>query len=189
MPGDTIPNFSNVIAALQLLGGGPGGAQNAPAQMPADMTAAMPGRPGVFAPLTDADRPTWAAFRRLEQENQLLVDHVEMLACALGACPNCWGSIEDCEDCGGIGRPGSVPSPGAEAEAHAAAWQPEWLTEHGIRVSAWDGRGRSPGRSRTPRLPVPGSPRPPVAKDRRASGRPPREGRSSRRHRDMGKSW
>ena len=107
MPGDTIPNFSNVIAALQLLGGGPGGAQNAPAQMPADMTAAMPGRPGVFAPLTDADRPTWAAFRRLEQENQLLVDHVEMLACALGACPNCWGSIEDCEDCGGIGRPGA----------------------------------------------------------------------------------
>ncbi len=106
MPGDTIPNFNNVIAALQLLGGGPGGALNAPGHMPGD-EAAMTGRAGVMAPLPDADRPTWAAFRRLEQENQLLVDHVEMLACALGACPNCWGRIEDCEDCGGIGRAGA----------------------------------------------------------------------------------
>jgi hypothetical protein len=107
MPGDIIPNFSNVIAALQLLGSGPGGAQNAPVHRTADVMAATPGRSGVTAPLPDADRPTWAAFRRLEQENQLLVDHVEMLACALGACPNCWGRIEDCEDCGGIGRPGA----------------------------------------------------------------------------------
>lgn len=107
MPGDTIPNFNNVIAALQLLGGGPGGARNAPVQTPDGLMTAVPGRSGFGAPLAEADRPTWAAFRRLEQENRLLVDHVEMLACALGACPNCWGGIEDCEDCGGVGRPGA----------------------------------------------------------------------------------
>lgn len=52
-------------------------------------------------------RPTLAAFRRLERENALLIDHAEMLACALGACPNCWGTIPDCEECGGIGQPGA----------------------------------------------------------------------------------
>ncbi len=108
MPGDKIPNFNNVIAALQLLGSGPGGASNVPVHdIQQDLTAAISGRSGDGAPLADHDRPTWAAFRRLEQENRLLVDHVEMLACALGACPNCWGSIEDCEDCGGIGHPGA----------------------------------------------------------------------------------
>lgn len=108
MPGDTIPNFNDVIAALQLLGGGPGGAQNVPVHdMQQDLTAAISGQSGGGVPLAASDRPSWAAFRRLEQENQLLVDHVEMLACALGACPNCWGRIEDCEDCGGVGRPGA----------------------------------------------------------------------------------
>ncbi|MTE00754.1 hypothetical protein GIY56_10670 [Paracoccus sp. YIM 132242] len=108
MPGDTIPNFNDVIAALQLLGGGPGGVQNVPDHdMQQDLRTAITGRSGGGAPLADPDRPSWAAFRRLEQENRLLVDHVEMLACALGACPNCWGSIEDCEDCGGIGKPGA----------------------------------------------------------------------------------
>ena len=107
MPGDAIPNFSNVIAALQLLGGGPGGARNVPVHLPDDLRAAIEGRSGGAAPLRDPDRPTWAAFRRLEQENQLLVDHIEMLACALGACPNCWGGIEDCDNCGGVGKPGA----------------------------------------------------------------------------------
>ncbi|WP_207100800.1 hypothetical protein [Paracoccus shandongensis] len=108
MPGDTIPNFNNVLAALQLLGGGPGGVQNVPVHdMHQDPGTATSGRSGGGAPPADPDRPNWAAFRRLEQENQLLTDHVEMLACALGACPNCWGNIEDCEDCGGIGRPGA----------------------------------------------------------------------------------
>ena len=48
-----------------------------------------------------------ARIRRLQRENALLIDHAEMLACALGACPNCWGTIPDCEDCGGIGTPGA----------------------------------------------------------------------------------
>ena len=108
MPGDTIPNFSTVIAALQLLGGGPGGARIAPDRdMQQDLMAAITGRAGDGVPLAEPGRPSWAAFRRLEQENQLLVDQLEMLACALGACPNCWGGIEDCEDCGGVGRPGA----------------------------------------------------------------------------------
>lgn len=108
MPGDTIPDFNNVIAALQLLGGRPGGVHDMPAQdAQQDLIAAISGRAGASVPLAGSDRPSWAAFRRLEQENQLLVDRVEMLACALGACPNCWGGIEDCEDCGGIGRPGA----------------------------------------------------------------------------------
>ena len=48
-----------------------------------------------------------ARLRRLERENALLIDHAEMLACALGACPDCWGTIPDCADCGGIGTPGA----------------------------------------------------------------------------------
>ncbi|TBN40395.1 hypothetical protein EYE42_08340 [Paracoccus subflavus] len=108
MPGDTIPNFNNVIAALQFLGSGPGGARNAPdREMQRDLMAAITGRAGGGAPLAEPARPSWTAFQRLEQENQLLVDQLEMLACALGACSNCWGGIEDCEDCGGVGRPGA----------------------------------------------------------------------------------
>lgn len=100
--------FSNVIAALQLLGAMPGGAENDPDCHLLDaLRAASPGRSGPEAPLPGPDRPTWAAFQRLERENQLLVDHAEMMACALGACPNCWGTIEDCEDCGGVGKPGA----------------------------------------------------------------------------------
>ena len=38
-----------------------------------------------------------------------LIDHAEMLAASVGACPNCWGGIPDCEDCGGIGIPGAFP--------------------------------------------------------------------------------
>ncbi|MCT4331296.1 hypothetical protein MU516_00275 [Paracoccus sp. YLB-12] len=101
-------NVNNVIAALQLLGAAPGGAENEPARRALEsLGAAMPGRSDPEAPLPGSDRPTWAAFRRLERENQLLIDHAEMLACALGACPNCWGTILDCEDCGGVGRPGA----------------------------------------------------------------------------------
>lgn len=108
MPGDAVSDFNNVIAALQLLGGGPGGARDAPDRKTQQTgAAAMTGRLGTGIPLPSADRPTWAAFHRLEQENQLLVDRLDMLACALGACSNCWGGIEDCEDCGGVGRPGA----------------------------------------------------------------------------------
>ncbi len=102
------PNFNNVIAALQLLGSGSGGVQNVPALgMSEDCASASPGRSDPRIPLAGSDRPTWESFRRLEQENRLLIDHAEMLACALGACPNCWGGISDCEECGGLGIPGA----------------------------------------------------------------------------------
>lgn len=101
-------NISNLIAALQLLGAVPGGAENVPVcHAPDENGAATPGRSGPEAPLPGPDRPTWAAFQRLERENRLLIDHAEMLACAVGACPNCWGRIADCEDCGGRGAPGA----------------------------------------------------------------------------------
>lgn len=102
------PNFNNVIAALQLLGSGVGGVQNVPPMgMSDDCTPASPGRSDPRIPLAGSDRPTWESFRRIERENRLLIDHAEMLACALGACPNCWGNIPDCEECGGLGVPGA----------------------------------------------------------------------------------
>lgn len=103
-----VSNFDTVIAALRLLGAAPGGAENEPARDRKDTFGATAnGRPAAGSPLPAADRPTWTAFHNLERENQLLIDHAEMLACALGACPNCWGKIPDCSDCGGLGRPGA----------------------------------------------------------------------------------
>lgn len=101
-------NFNEVIAALRLLAAKPGGATNGPAfPQPEAPCAVHPGRLEGGIPLPPSSRPSWEAFRRLERENQLLVDHVEKLACALGACPNCWGTIADCEDCAGTGAPGA----------------------------------------------------------------------------------
>lgn len=107
MTSQPVSNFNQVIAALRLLGAGPGGAVNEPARNAQHDKQAHHGRSEAGIPLPGADRPTWSALRRLERENQLLVDHVEKLACAVGACPNCWGTIPDCEDCGGIGSPGA----------------------------------------------------------------------------------
>lgn len=89
--------FQDMLTALRVLGVDP--EHNA---------AGTEGNRGVGS----AKHPSWAALNRLERENALLIDHAEMLACALGACPNCWGTIEDCEDCDGIGHPGAFnPDP------------------------------------------------------------------------------
>lgn len=45
--------------------------------------------------------------QRIKAESDGLAAHNEMLACALGACPQCWGTIPECETCGGHGAPGS----------------------------------------------------------------------------------
>ena len=45
--------------------------------------------------------------KRIKAESDGLAAHNEMLACALGACPQCWGTIEGCEACGGQGKPGN----------------------------------------------------------------------------------
>lgn len=102
-------NADDILAALKLLGGGPGGEMNEPVRraIEAMRKAARQGRPEPVAPLPGNGRPARMTIQRLQHENQLLIDHVEMLACALGACPNCWGNIPDCEDCGGIGKPGA----------------------------------------------------------------------------------
>lgn len=106
-------NFNNVFAALQILGAQTGGAGNEPFCRALKMVQeASAGRSDPGTPLPGPDRPTWSAYHRLERENQLLIDHAEMMACALGACPNCWGTIADCEDCDGIGKPGTfLPDP------------------------------------------------------------------------------
>ena len=97
----------NVIAALQNLGAAPEGAENDPVLRALQgLGDAKTGRSESGPPLPASDRPSWEAFQRLERENRLLIDHAEMLACALGACPDCWGTIPDCEECGGDGRPG-----------------------------------------------------------------------------------
>ena len=58
------------------------------------------------------ERALSGALRRSEKINAALVAKIEMLACALGACPSCWGNDAECPDCGGIGRPGRMaPDP------------------------------------------------------------------------------
>ena len=97
----------NVIAALKSLGTGSEGAENDPILRALRvMGVATTGRSEAGPPLPADDRPMNETIRRLERENRLLIDHAEMLACALGACPDCWGTIADCADCGGEGKPG-----------------------------------------------------------------------------------
>jgi hypothetical protein len=42
----------------------------------------------------------------LRYDNELLVDKLDTVASALGACPFCWGENEACEMCQGKGSPG-----------------------------------------------------------------------------------
>lgn len=113
MSGHEYSGFSNVFAALQQLASRPGGAENDLALDLANVLGAdSRGRSDAGAPLPGADRPTSADFYQLECENARLIDHAEMMACALGACPNCWGNIPDCDECGGMGKPGAYnPDP------------------------------------------------------------------------------
>ncbi|MEC9199211.1 MAG: hypothetical protein VX974_16535 [Pseudomonadota bacterium] len=47
-----------------------------------------------------------ALIRSLGRQVSSMAQHAEMLACALGACPDCWGGNPDCRQCTGAGRPG-----------------------------------------------------------------------------------
>lgn len=101
-------HLDSLIAALQLLRQLPVGAENEPDQQSAQKSmAAMNGRSDTGLPHPQTDRPTRIELVQLRRENQVLVHHAEMLAHAVGACSNCWGACPDCEDCGGIGRPGA----------------------------------------------------------------------------------
>lgn len=57
-----------------------------------------------------AMRPQTAAIaaqlESLKTINEGLQAHSEMIACALGACPSCWGSDVDCTECAGEGKSG-----------------------------------------------------------------------------------
>ncbi|WP_147393027.1 hypothetical protein [Paracoccus siganidrum] len=100
----------DVIAALGLSAAGPWGVQKETVLRNLKPSGQVSeGRSEAGVPPSAEDRPTLAAFRRLERENELLIGHAEALASALGACPNCWGTIADCEDCCGTGRPGAFP--------------------------------------------------------------------------------
>lgn len=101
--------LDNLIAALQFLRTLPVGAENEPEQRTAQaLTAAIYGRSGAGFPQPGHDRPAPVEFERLARENALLVHQLDVLASALGACSNCWGTIHDCEECGGHGKPGAL---------------------------------------------------------------------------------
>ena len=62
--------------------------------------------------ISPKERQLAKALKRSERVNAALVAKIEMLACALGACPTCWGNEENCADCEGDGLPGSMlPDP------------------------------------------------------------------------------
>jgi DnaJ-class molecular chaperone len=44
---------------------------------------------------------------RLEKENMLLQERIDILAAALGACSFCWGTDSTCQNCRGEGSVGS----------------------------------------------------------------------------------
>ena len=54
-----------------------------------------------------SERAGLQTARRLKAESDGLAAHNEMLACALGACPQCWGTMAECRSCRGSGGPGS----------------------------------------------------------------------------------
>ncbi|MEM8616334.1 MAG: hypothetical protein AAGF20_05300 [Pseudomonadota bacterium] len=57
-------------------------------------------------PQTARQRPKARDFASLAAITEGLQAHSEMIACALGACPSCWGSDPDCTDCAGEGTAG-----------------------------------------------------------------------------------
>ncbi|WP_299842033.1 hypothetical protein [uncultured Paracoccus sp.] len=101
--------LDHLIAALQHLRALPVGAENEPELRIAPLLAsAIYGRSDAGLPHPAVDRPAPTEVERLRRENALLTHHAEILAGAVGACGNCWGTIPDCEECGGIGRPGAL---------------------------------------------------------------------------------
>lgn len=44
--------------------------------------------------------------RSMSDQISAMAEHSEMIACGLGACPECWGGDLDCVECAGEGVPG-----------------------------------------------------------------------------------
>jgi len=55
--------------------------------------------------MTQAPGP--AAIMDIHDAYEAQKDHMSMIACSLGACPECWGHDPDCTECVGEGRPGA----------------------------------------------------------------------------------
>jgi hypothetical protein len=56
-------------------------------------------------------------YKQLKHENVILMERNEILASAIGACPECWGEDGGCELCNGKGVPGAyVPDTDAFVE-------------------------------------------------------------------------
>ncbi|MFV0335744.1 MAG: hypothetical protein ACK5JR_16935 [Tropicimonas sp.] len=104
-----IEQLDHLIAALQHLRSHPVGAENEPELRIAPVLAsAIYGRSDTGHPHPAADRPAQIELAQLRRENALLTHHAGILAAAVGACANCWGTIPDCEECGGTGKPGAL---------------------------------------------------------------------------------
>lgn len=52
----------------------------------------------------DAQEKPWMNIHEAYEAQK---DHMSMIACSLGACPECWGHDADCTQCAGQGRPGA----------------------------------------------------------------------------------
>lgn len=48
-------------------------------------------------------------YQQLEDNYQALIEHLDQLAEAVGACPQCWGEDVNCNYCKGRGKPGHFP--------------------------------------------------------------------------------
>ena len=93
-------------------------APNLTGPAPDDPAAEVAAQLDALRKLTGRDQIDLTKWRddaaRNERIIEALTDKLDMLACALGACPGCWGSRDPCEACGGHGRgaPGAfLPDP------------------------------------------------------------------------------
>jgi len=64
-------------------------------------------RPKIAASQSMTQAPGPAAIMDIHDAYEAQKDHMSMIACSLGACPECWGHDPDCTECVGEGRPGA----------------------------------------------------------------------------------
>ncbi len=60
----------------------------------------------------NVNKNLFGQYQQLENNYQSLIEHLDQLAEAIGACPHCWGEDTGCNYCRGRGKPGYFqPSP------------------------------------------------------------------------------
>ena len=60
----------------------------------------------VIAKQRNINKNLFRQYQQLEENYQALMAHLDQLAEALGACPECWGEDIHCGHCAGRGKPG-----------------------------------------------------------------------------------